>query len=628
MTESYAFFGGTPEDPRQYNQIEFAEVLERFFRNGYFPGVGTEVAVFPTDPARLAVRVGTGQAWINGYWYKNDTWKEIDLAPADDTNDRIDRIVLRLDTVNARNIEAVVKTGTPAANPTAPDLERTEQIYELSLATVRVNSGATSITASNITDTRDDEILCGRAVPWNVPTDEDLYQHVSDNVRHITASERSSWNAKETPAGAQAKADAAEQAAIEWVRERGIGSPGQTIDDLNNATEPGRWYVAGSSTANAPDGLSWWTVLVAYRNSSNLAQIAFRTIGGATQTKIRFLSGGTWTSWENIWTSFNLPNPAQTDVDNNFTRRQTVKNGSNYEYVGVRRDVSGTEYGAEVAVSASGYAQLVKRDEGNIVESIDIRGVGDARVGNNRIWHEGNLSSPARTNVENHFTSAQRIQNLLRLAATSESGIIQAGENSNDTNARLRITRSNTTSSPIALMEIFSQEVKINGNDVWHTGNQGNPNNLNTSSKQIVGAINELFTTVSNGKQAIRDAIADAGGTPPSGSPDQYTHQDLANAISTVSKYASGEEPTSSTTSMTVQVRGIDFSEGAFYFFYQTNDDGAVSGMFRLDQPYSAFIRQSNTVASAPTITPVTGGFDITISRPADTGFSWEAWGK
>src|SRR5690625_3577781 len=234
------------------------------------------------------------------------------------------------------------------------------------------------------------DVGLGKVIDDRQATKTEFDAHVQDNVRHITASERSNWNAKETPAGAQAKADAAEQAAIDWVRERGIGSPGQTIDDLNNATEPGRWYVAGSSTANTPDGLSWWTVLVAYRNSSNLAQIAFRSIGGATQTKIRFLSGGTWTQWENIWTSFNLPNPARTDVDNQFSASQTVKNGLNYEYIGVRRDVSGTEYGAEIAVSQNGYAQLTKRDGGNIVESINIRGAGDARVGSNPIWTNGN----------------------------------------------------------------------------------------------------------------------------------------------------------------------------------------------------------------------------------------------
>jgi hypothetical protein len=43
---------------------------------------------------------------------------------------------------------------------------------------------------------------------WN-----SAYTHVSDAVRHITSAERSLWNSKETPTGAQAKADIAESKA-------------------------------------------------------------------------------------------------------------------------------------------------------------------------------------------------------------------------------------------------------------------------------------------------------------------------------------------------------------------------------------------------------------------------------
>lgn len=170
MTEAYRFFGGAAGDPRQYVQTEFAEVLERFFRNGYFPDLGSELQVTVTDPARLAVRVATGQAWINGYYYKNADWKELDLEDANTSNDRIDRIVLRLDTINERTIEAIVKTGTPSASPTAPTLERNAQFWELSLATVRVRAGITSIANADITDTRNDADLCGMAITRSTPT--------------------------------------------------------------------------------------------------------------------------------------------------------------------------------------------------------------------------------------------------------------------------------------------------------------------------------------------------------------------------------------------------------------------------------------------------------------------------
>mgnify|MGYP001125606127 CR=1 FL=1 len=168
MAEHYRFFGGTPEDPRQYNQTEFAEVMERIFKNGIFPGAGSELKVEPTDPARMAVRVAPGQAWLRGYWYKNDDWKEIDLPPADPNYPRIHRIVLRLDTVNERKIIATVKIGTPQAIPSVPELERNDQYWELSLATVYVAASVTSVTANDITDDRYTESCCGVAVPRDI----------------------------------------------------------------------------------------------------------------------------------------------------------------------------------------------------------------------------------------------------------------------------------------------------------------------------------------------------------------------------------------------------------------------------------------------------------------------------
>ncbi|NDI34570.1 hypothetical protein [Chengkuizengella sediminis] len=45
----------------------------------------------------------------------------------------------------------------------------------------------------------------------NAATKEELDSHVMNTTQHITANERSAWNAKETPSGAQEKADLAEE---------------------------------------------------------------------------------------------------------------------------------------------------------------------------------------------------------------------------------------------------------------------------------------------------------------------------------------------------------------------------------------------------------------------------------
>ncbi|MDZ4064557.1 MAG: hypothetical protein U1E22_07815, partial [Coriobacteriia bacterium] len=168
MTQTYRFFAGAVGDARAYGQTEFAEVLTRVFRNGVFPAVGGDLAVSPTDPAAMAVRVAAGQGWINGYWYGNDDFKTVTLVAADPNNPRIDRIVLRLDVFTARKIVAERLTGTPAATPAPPALTRTADYWELSLAQVYVAAGAASIVAANITDERGDSTLCGQAVPRDV----------------------------------------------------------------------------------------------------------------------------------------------------------------------------------------------------------------------------------------------------------------------------------------------------------------------------------------------------------------------------------------------------------------------------------------------------------------------------
>jgi|GEM_PF-6232696 len=168
MAEQYRFFGSTAGDTRQYNQIEFAEVFKRIFRNGYFPGVGNNLVVTANDPATMSVLVTTGEAWIEGYWYRNDSNKVLTINAADSVLNRIDRVVLRLDAVNSRTISAMVKQGTTASNPSPPALTRTAQTYEISLAQIYVNAGITSISQALIFDERENTNVCGQALSYYV----------------------------------------------------------------------------------------------------------------------------------------------------------------------------------------------------------------------------------------------------------------------------------------------------------------------------------------------------------------------------------------------------------------------------------------------------------------------------
>ena len=154
MVEYSRFFGGPVGSVPEYTQPQFAEVLAKLFSDGVFTDIDNELEVVETDPVALAVRVNTGEAWIQGFWYQNTAYLTKSLAAADPDDPRIDRIVLRLDTITNFKISIEVLTGTPAETPAAPTLTQTASTYEISLAQVSVLANATSVDNAKITDER------------------------------------------------------------------------------------------------------------------------------------------------------------------------------------------------------------------------------------------------------------------------------------------------------------------------------------------------------------------------------------------------------------------------------------------------------------------------------------------
>ncbi|WP_149679699.1 hypothetical protein [Thermoclostridium caenicola] len=108
----------------------------------------------------MTVIVRPGKAWINGYILINDDDYILQLDPADGVLHRIDRVVVRYDTID-REIRLEIKKGQFGSQPVAPALQRDADAYELALADIYVAAGAVSITQANITDLRLNTELCG-----------------------------------------------------------------------------------------------------------------------------------------------------------------------------------------------------------------------------------------------------------------------------------------------------------------------------------------------------------------------------------------------------------------------------------------------------------------------------------
>lgn len=166
MAEKSLFYNAFPDGdfPTGYDRNYNGDDLSDWFSIVCETGVlKTGLAV--SAGSGLSVSVAVGKATIRGKGYINNTAHTLSLETAPTgANPRYDLIILRMDntqTKSARRTYLTVVTGTSAV-PTVSSLTRTADIYDLLLGYVAVQPNATSISQSDITDTRGDQTLC----PW------------------------------------------------------------------------------------------------------------------------------------------------------------------------------------------------------------------------------------------------------------------------------------------------------------------------------------------------------------------------------------------------------------------------------------------------------------------------------
>lgn len=165
MAETSGFFNaemvegdGSITYDRIYYADQFAYYFSKFISNGVYIDPATQLKV--TSKGELKLNVAVGDAFINGYWYKNDENFELQLAQANGSLPRIDRVVLQWDSLT-RYINLAILQGNPAATPSAKNLTRNADMWELGLADVYIERGVLSISDANITDLRPDRTYCG-----------------------------------------------------------------------------------------------------------------------------------------------------------------------------------------------------------------------------------------------------------------------------------------------------------------------------------------------------------------------------------------------------------------------------------------------------------------------------------
>lgn len=153
MTVSSGFFNSVNHD-RLYDAVQISEMFDGIIIDGVYENVGDAFAVTAQTDVNNAVVVGTGRAWFDHTWIKNDSQYSITLEPPNVGFARMDAIVLDIDRrTNARQNSIKYLVGSLAEVPTKPTLVKEELHNQYPICYITVNAGAdTVISQSNITN--------------------------------------------------------------------------------------------------------------------------------------------------------------------------------------------------------------------------------------------------------------------------------------------------------------------------------------------------------------------------------------------------------------------------------------------------------------------------------------------
>jgi hypothetical protein len=150
MALTSGFFNSINGD-RRYDGIQMSSIFDGIIRDGVFMHLGTSMMVRAS--VGMQVTIGIGRAWFNHTWSLNDALYPIVVDQSEVILDRIDTIVLEVNSslIARANSYKVIK-GTPAINPVRPALVKSALVNQYPLCDVRVNRLVTVINQANITN--------------------------------------------------------------------------------------------------------------------------------------------------------------------------------------------------------------------------------------------------------------------------------------------------------------------------------------------------------------------------------------------------------------------------------------------------------------------------------------------
>ena len=176
---------------RMYQAEFFSKYFSSFISNGIFNKNPNSFKLFVID--NNTIGVNKGSCFINGYFGFSNDITTLPITPNNNGNNRIDRVVLRLD-LSLRDITIELLQGEPNADPTPNDFVRYGDIYDLVIGDILINNNGT-ITNEDITDKRDNNLLCGYVNHnFNMIDNTSMYYNVLKFIRHSKIEEKKEFD--------------------------------------------------------------------------------------------------------------------------------------------------------------------------------------------------------------------------------------------------------------------------------------------------------------------------------------------------------------------------------------------------------------------------------------------------
>lgn len=151
MALSSGFYNSVNHD-RKYDADDISRLFDGLIKDGVFASIGTCFMV--KEGSGLTVNVGIGRAWFNHTWTYNDAILPVTAPQSDLLLGRIDTLVLEVnaeDGTRANTIKFV--SGTPASEPTKPELTNTEKVHQYPLCHITRSANNDNIIQADIENT-------------------------------------------------------------------------------------------------------------------------------------------------------------------------------------------------------------------------------------------------------------------------------------------------------------------------------------------------------------------------------------------------------------------------------------------------------------------------------------------